>query len=384
MVKIGDYVWEDTDCDGVQDGSESGVAGVTLTLYRDGETTPLATTTTDPSGWYEFELVQGSGDYYVVADLPTGAIFSPADQAVYHSDSDISEFFVDGSGNVSDTRGRTAAIDADSNHDYRADVGLCYPADTIQIGDYVWEDTNCDGVQDSSESGIQGVTISLYRKDENDTPYLTTTSDAAGLYALEVPKNSGDYHVVAHLPAGYIFSPGDIAGADIDSDIVAYFEDASGVVDYSRGRANNGNAQSNDDRLNRGDVGLCPDTNMGTIGDYVWYDTNDNGQQNGGESGFANIRVQLYCVNESEVCFETETDASGAYHFDVWPGRDYRVWVELPSNAYDFSSSSSPANSPNNNDIEVTFGDWGRTDNISIDAAGGDYTNYADAGITDD
>ena len=29
------------------------------------------------------------------------------------------------------------------------------------LGDYVWKDTNKDGVQDSDEKGIQGVTVTL-------------------------------------------------------------------------------------------------------------------------------------------------------------------------------------------------------------------------------
>ena len=37
---------------------------------------------------------------------------------------------------------------------------------TYNLGDYVWEDTNKNGVQDKDEKGISGVTVTL--KDEND------------------------------------------------------------------------------------------------------------------------------------------------------------------------------------------------------------------------
>jgi hypothetical protein len=396
MITIGDYVWEDDDCNGVQDDSDP-VAGVTLELYRNGETTPITTTISDGSGAYEFEVPQNTGNYYVVAELSSGYVFSPGDQqppATDETDSDIESYFVDGYGNVDMTRGSSWSVPSDTDH-LHVDVGLCPAADTITIGDYVWEDADCDGYQDSSENGKNDVTVSLYRKDDNTEPYFTTVSSdngsgEPGYYTFEVPKNSGDYHVVATLPSNYMFSPGDVASADDDSDIVAYFVDSSGGVDYSRGRATNGNAESTNDRLNRGDVGLCPDTNMGTIGDYVWYDDNGNGQQNGGESGMEEISVQLRCEigGDWKRCFETQTDANGQYHFDVWPGRDYEVWFHLPNDPddYEFTTSSADPSSPNNSDIDSTSGDWGETSIISVDPAGGntDYTDYADAGIDDD
>ena len=52
-ASIGDRVWEDLDADGVQDGDEGGIEGVTVTLYEclpDGSTGALVgTTTTDGS-----------------------------------------------------------------------------------------------------------------------------------------------------------------------------------------------------------------------------------------------------------------------------------------------------------------------------------------------
>ena len=55
---IGDRVWLDTDGDGVQDASEAGINGVTLTLYRGA--TVINTTTTAGDGDYIFSNVQGS------------------------------------------------------------------------------------------------------------------------------------------------------------------------------------------------------------------------------------------------------------------------------------------------------------------------------------
>jgi len=50
---IGDYVWEDTDEDGIQDGDEFGIAGVTVVLKNAADTV-IATTMTDMNGGYLF------------------------------------------------------------------------------------------------------------------------------------------------------------------------------------------------------------------------------------------------------------------------------------------------------------------------------------------
>ncbi|TDL94159.1 YSIRK-type signal peptide-containing protein [Macrococcus brunensis] len=71
--KLGDYVWVDTDKDGIQDADEAGnpdVAGITVNLLDD-TGIKLATTTTDANGYYEFTNLLS--DYYKVEFiLPTG------------------------------------------------------------------------------------------------------------------------------------------------------------------------------------------------------------------------------------------------------------------------------------------------------------------------
>ena len=67
------------------------------------------------------------------------------------------------------------------------------PIPTGSIGDFVWNDTNGDGVQDPGETGIPGVTITLY--DSNGDVIATTTTDDNGNYVFDnLP--AGDYTVV--------------------------------------------------------------------------------------------------------------------------------------------------------------------------------------------
>ncbi|MEM6646101.1 MAG: SdrD B-like domain-containing protein [Bacteroidota bacterium] len=75
---LGDRVWSDDNRNGIQDDAETGVANVTVNLYR-GDDTLLETTTTDANGDYRFRhLIEG--DYYVIFEAPTDRAFTLADQ----------------------------------------------------------------------------------------------------------------------------------------------------------------------------------------------------------------------------------------------------------------------------------------------------------------
>jgi len=61
------------------------------------------------------------------------------------------------------------------------DIELMPEAPPIQIGNYVWDDTDGDGIQDPGEAGLDGVTMELY--------------DAAGaLLASTMTANGGQYY----------------------------------------------------------------------------------------------------------------------------------------------------------------------------------------------
>ena len=97
----------------------------------------------------------------------------------------------------------------------------------LQIGDRVWDDADEDGIQDSGESGIAGVTVNLLTN--TGSPYLndlgsatTTTTDAQGYYLFdELPE--GEYIVEFVLPNDKLFTSQDV-GSDntIDSDANIY------------------------------------------------------------------------------------------------------------------------------------------------------------------
>ena len=53
-LEIGNYVWEDTDMDGIQDACEPGIPGVSVELYDAAGTTLIGVATTDMNGQYYF------------------------------------------------------------------------------------------------------------------------------------------------------------------------------------------------------------------------------------------------------------------------------------------------------------------------------------------
>ena len=58
-IQIGNYVWKDSDRDGVQDPCESPLSNITLSLWKSGS--QIATTTTNASGEYYFSNKNASG-----------------------------------------------------------------------------------------------------------------------------------------------------------------------------------------------------------------------------------------------------------------------------------------------------------------------------------
>ncbi len=83
---IGDFVWIDTDKDGIQDDGEVGLANVEVNLY-DNQEYLVATTATDTAGYYSF-TVAAPGMYYVEFVAPEGCFFTDKDQGADDIDSD--------------------------------------------------------------------------------------------------------------------------------------------------------------------------------------------------------------------------------------------------------------------------------------------------------
>ena len=109
-------------------------------------------------------------------------------------------------GNPTDEQGNDLALDDPADNDDAEVVieAIEQPA-LATIGDYVWRDSNANGIQDEDEQGMADITVTLY--DENDEVVATTLTDENGLYLFR-DLTPGTYTVGFTLPSEeYSFSP---------------------------------------------------------------------------------------------------------------------------------------------------------------------------------
>lgn len=209
--KIGNFIWNDVNQNGIQDPGEPGIGGIVVQLTGNtfGNTPVDATTISDSSGFYAFDgLVPGF--YYLHFDLAPNSTFTYQNVGDDALDSDVNP-----------TTGQTSGFPlASGYYNQTIDCGMILLDEVVNVGNYVWLDTNRDGIQNANEFGIEGVTVKLYAQ-PGAVFKGSRITDFLGHYLFEdVP--AGDYFlefVLNSLPNGYSVSPKDQGTDDhLDSD----------------------------------------------------------------------------------------------------------------------------------------------------------------------
>lgn len=318
---IGDRVWNDVNKNGIQDPGEQGVAGVTVKLY-DNLNVLIATTTSDANGFYLFPDLP-NGTYYVgFSNLPVGFVFSPKEQ---------------GGDNTADSNpdvitGLTGTVPLTGNtHITDIDAGINYGNTKIgkgSLGDRVWYDMNNDGLQNAGEAGVAGVTVTLYASD-GITVLATTVTNALGEYIF-TNLDAGTYVVgFTNIPGGFNISTKDA--------------DAQGINGELNSDVNAGTQKTDPVALGSGenklsvDMGIVPPAGSASLGDFVWFDLNNDGLQTAGEPGVQGVMVTLYNGAGNIVSYTT-TSANGEYHFVGLAPDTYNVeFSNLPA-GYEFTT----------------------------------------------
>ncbi len=324
---IGDYVWYDTDKDGVQDVGEPGIGNVTLNLYKDNgdnvldtaQDTLVGTTTTDNDGGYLFTEL-GPGVYFVDVTDTNGVLTGLTHTVGPQSQPDPSNAITLNTGDV--------YRDADFGY-----VKVPVPGKAI-IGDTVWYDGDGDGVQDPGEPGIPNTQVCATSVLPAGATVCDTT-DENGIYRVEVP--AGTYTVApVNPPAGY----------------TATTPVPHGPVTVSPG-----------DRYLNADFGYDSPA-LGTISGTIWDDSpNKNGLLEGGEAPIPGVSVSLIKDTNGngqrdpgEPIIATDTtDQDGNYLFDGVPAGNYLVLPTDTQNVLDdFSPTVAGPNpgSDNNNQVK--------------------------------
>jgi protocatechuate 3,4-dioxygenase beta subunit len=301
--RIGDFVWSDGNGNGIQDSGEPGMAGLTVTLTKGGS--PVTTALTGANGAYLFSGLQ-PGCYEVSVGTPAGTTPSPTGAGTPATDSNGSP-----AQNVCLTT-------ANGFEDLTIDFGFV-PPPTGRIGDFVWSDTNGNGVQDSGELGIPGVMVTLT---QGGLVVGTKTTDANGAYFF-TDLSAGCYEVTVTAPTGYTASPTGLGTPATDSN-----PNPSTVC-----------LATNSTEDVTIDFGFVP--SLGRIGDFVWSDANGNGVQDGGELGIGGVTVTL--TQGGVVVGTKTTDANGSYLFSDLPAGCYQVMAPAPAG---YTASPTGAGTP--------------------------------------
>jgi protocatechuate 3,4-dioxygenase beta subunit len=205
-----------------------------------------------------------------------------------------------------------------------------------QLGDFVWDDLNANGIQDAGEAGVANVTVQLL--DATFAAIATTTTDAAGAYGFDnlVP---GTYSVRFALPAGYVFT---VAGAGTNPEANSH-AGTGGLTEQVI--------------LGPGQSAFFLDAGLvrpASVGDFVWEDMNYNGVQDAGEPGVGGVTVNLL-TSGGAVSATTTTTSAGAYSFtNLAPGA-YAVQFELPA-GYQFTQRSVDPNATTQSHADATTG----------------------------
>jgi hypothetical protein len=204
-ASLGDYVWLDTNRNGIQDELDTGIEGVAVDLLKGG--TVIKSTTTDATGFYGFNNLD-PGTYKVrFTNADSKLAFTLKGQG---SDPELDS-------NADDTGLTADIILPEGGSDFSIDAGLVKLA-TSKIGNYVWNDYNRNGIQDPTESGISGVKVVLF--DDKGNPIDQTTTDASGYYLFD-ELVEGDYSVGFEKPSGFSFTTpkqGSDSATDSDAD----------------------------------------------------------------------------------------------------------------------------------------------------------------------
>ena len=321
---IAGSTFDDSNANGLRDAGEAGLGGQWVALYdvgadgidSTGDDRFVNSTIGDGDGHYSFgSLLPGS--YRVQMNSDKDLVWTlqdvGADDAV---DSDVN------------SSGQRSGIVLGAFETVTIDGGL---APRPVVGNFVWEDLDGDGIQDSAEPGVADVSIRIAFAGGDsllgtaDDWYSTTRTKAAGEYSFDLQSGQVFRIEVGSLVAGNsrffsLTTPGVGTDSTLDSDI----DPATGV---SGTRVATGT-------MNDLDIGLIAGTL--SIGDRLWLDTDRNGVQDPAEPGIDGD-VELSAPGPDNV-FQTGDEVSifttavaGQYRFDGVPAGRY-VLTAQPRN----------------------------------------------------
>jgi hypothetical protein len=246
-VQIGNRVWIDTNQNGIQDPGEPPVAGVYVMLYDatgpTGYTNQVGTAITNANGEYFFSSNNTEGWWEGTDHLGGGLVMGRSYRirmdwpSTYTGSSALAGHVLTQANATSAATALDTSVDNNAtyvssfpeitvptvtsgmnNHTY--DFGFIQPK--VSVGNFVWIDSDADGIQDQGEPGLAGAVLTLTNMSGNPVTNVlgqvvgsqTTTSNGAYLFENLPP---GQYKVNITYPAGYQATTAS-AGSDLAVD----------------------------------------------------------------------------------------------------------------------------------------------------------------------
>ncbi len=283
IARITDFVWLDSDADGIFDSNEQGISMVTVNLYEDTDgdgmfdpmnDTLIATDLTDPDGRYLFD------------GLPAGSYFVDVVEATVPANLVPTTFLPGFSNLIALSEGETAQ---------EAAFGFTPSPTTTALSGTTWVDANNDGNRQPGEAPISGVDITVLSV-ATGLPVATTVTAADGTW-LVTGLSPGDYVVVyddADIPAGLDETqPTNLPPGDDTYTVSLAAGESIGNLDFGFFGAG---------------------ATLRRIDGTVYNDEDTSFLQNGAEPGIANVTLELL-DNMGNVIATTTSDLNGDYSF---------------------------------------------------------------------
>ncbi|MDO5552745.1 MAG: SdrD B-like domain-containing protein [Planctomycetia bacterium] len=301
-IIISGHVYADFDVDCNLDETDELIAGVEVTLVsKSGDTW---TTETDANGYYEFgvdeQLMPGEYDIYSQTNVA-----GPGGTTYYDfcaKGGDFAEKVTPIHINVSDEI--QGGERSDNNNFSKVLPG--------SISGYVFEDLNDKNNKEAGESGLDEITVDLYKLVDGEYVHVATTkTDANGFYEFGIAGQYGFNDIRLNVNGTYLVREGVVP------------------VEYTDGKDYIGTlgGETNQDEFTDIYVGFNEhgvnynfgELKLGSIAGNVFEDRNDNGIFDDGEAGIGSVLIELYVADGSGkyVLKETtRTSADGSYQFD--------------------------------------------------------------------
>ena len=395
LGSLGDFVWEDNNDNGIQDTNEPGVAGIKIDLFTvvSGvrSSSALSTTVTDANGHYSFPNLL-LGDYQVqFSQIPASLTLTPHQNAgtddALDSDADPTTGFsqvVHLDPSASGLLVNNPTIDAGVQRLIYDPTGYiyCYKNNTILKGGKI------------SVTGPGSISIVL---DGSKGYYRFLTDGTPGSYTLTYSHPNGYSIATASWPpAASAVTPTSLDGSSLDKDTPANgWVQLGSLPNADTTQLQNGtqaynpyylvfNVKPGDPYISSNNLPVDCDLPLGSIGDFVWNDLNNNGQQDSGEPGVSGVTVRLLqqtTPGNYTVVSTTVTPASGNYLFPNLPAGTYVVEFDkttLPTNFSLTTANASGVSSALDSDANSVTGrsglitlvptDPGQRDILTIDA----------------